>query len=211
VQVENCVVVDCGEAVYFEPTVSDNVGPVLIRSNLFLNVSGGVYLLLHPGASFDSITCLNNEMVLSGGRAGLAICDLCEGPPSGTVTNITALNNIIRYPDWVPRPFSQDLGLFYSDIHHAVFGNNLIALGNPSALRVRQCPSGVMPGAPFEEDCDHPGPGQPGPSTPLPCMDTLQPGYRRAWFQNHDISGLLLPVRISNNGVDGLASEQQWP
>ncbi len=210
-RIENCLVVDCTQAVYYEPVAGENVGPVLIRSNLFLNVAGGVYMLTYPGATFDSITCLDNEIVLSGGGSGLAVCDLCLGPPSGTVTNITALNNIIRYPGWAPRPFSPDWGLFYSDIQHAVFGNNVVALGNASALRVRHCPIGVMPGAPFVEDCDHPGPGTPGPSTPLPCLDTLQPGYRRAWFNNRDLSGVLFPVRTLNNGVDQLAAQQQWP
>jgi len=211
VRVENCLVVDCGEAVYFEPVEGENIGPVLLRSNLFLNVVSGVYTATLPAASLDSITCLNNEMVLTGGGAGLLVCDLCAGPPSGTVTNITALNNIIRYTGWTPRPFSLDLGLAYTDIHHAVYGNNLVALGNAGALRVRHCPIGVMPGATPLEDCDHPNPGPPGPSTPLPCLDTLQPGYRRAWFNNRDISGVLLPVHTFNNGVDQLASQQQWP
>lgn len=210
-RIENCLFADCGTGVYFEPLEGENVGPVLIRSNQFLNVVDGVVMFTHPGATFDSITCLNNEIVLTGGGSGLSVCDLCQGPPSGTVTNITALNNIIRYPGWVPRPFSQDLGLFYSDIHHAVYGNNVVALGNASALRVRQCPIGVMPGTTPMEDCDHPGPFAPGPSTPLPCLDTLQPGYRRAWYNNRDVSGLLLPVRTLYNSVDVLASQQQWP
>ena len=210
-RVESCLVVDCSVGVYFEPTPGEIVGPVLVRSNLFQDVLRGVFIQTHPGAAFDSITCLNNEFVLTGGGSGIAVCDLCLGPPSGTVTNVTALNNIIRYPGWAPRPFSQDLGLLYSDIQHAVFGNNAIALGNPGALLVRHCPVGVTPGAIPVEDCDHPGPGQPGPSTPIPCLDTLQPGYRRAWFHNRDISGLLLPVRTYNNNVEVLASQQQWP
>ena len=68
-----------------------------------------------------------------------------------------------------------------------------------------------MPGATPFEDCDHPNPGPPGPSTPLPCVDTLQPGYGRAWYNNRDISGVLLPVHTFNYGVDQLASQQQWP
>ena len=211
VRVENCRVDNCGAAVSFEPIPGENVGPVLVRSNVFANVGSGVDVLAHPGASMDSITCLNNEMELSGGGGGLLICDLCFGPPSGTVTNITMLNNIIRFPGWAARPFSQDVGLGYWDIQHAVFGNNVIALGNSSALRVRQCPNGAMPGEPPVVDCDHPSPGPPPPSTPVPCMDALQPGYRRAWFDNRDISGALLPVRILNNGADVPASQQQWP
>jgi hypothetical protein len=191
--------------------VGENDGPVLVRSNLFLNVGSGVFILTYPGATFDSITCLNNEMVMYEGGAGLSVCDLCLGAPSGTVTNITALNNIIRYPGWAPRPFSLGWGLYYSDIQNAVFGNNVIALGNSGALQVRGCPTGVTPGAPPFEDCDHPNPGPPGPSTLLPCLDTLQPGYRRAWFNNRDLSGLLLPVRFFNNSAVELASQQQWP
>src|SRR5262249_52269703 len=140
VRVENCLAMDCSKGVYFEPVAGENVGPVLVRSNLFLNVIECVYVLSRPGGTVDSITCLNNEIVLTGGGSGLAVCDLCNGPPSGTVTNITALNNIIRYPGWVPRPSSPDYGVYYSDIHHAVFGNNVIALGNSSELRVRHCP-----------------------------------------------------------------------
>jgi hypothetical protein len=210
-RLEQCMVSECTQGVYYEPVEGENTGSVLIRSNFFQNVNAGVYILAHPAASFDSITCLDNEIVLSGGGSGLFVCDLCAGPPSGTVTNITALNNIIRYPGWTPRPFSPDWGLFYSDIQHAVFGNNVVALGNSSPLRVRQCPIGVMPGAPFVEDCDHPGPGTPGLPTLLPCLDTLQPGYRRAWFNNRDLSGVLFPVRTYNNGVDQLASQQHWP
>src|SRR5258705_3362095 len=194
-RLENCVVEECSQAVYYEPVEGENPGPVLIRSNLFQNVTAGIFILTHPGATLDTITFLNNEIVLSGGGSGLFVCDLCIAPPSGTVTNITALNNIIRYPGWAPRPFSTDWGLFYSDIQNAVFGNNVVALGNASGLRVRQCPIGVMPSPPFKEDCDHPGPGTPGPSTPLPCLDTLQPGSLRGWFNNRDISGVLFPVR----------------
>ncbi len=69
IHVENCVATNCGQAVYFEPesSLDDNVGPVLIRSNQFLKVDNGVYLHLHPAAGFDTLTCLDNEIVLNGG------------------------------------------------------------------------------------------------------------------------------------------------
>src|SRR2546430_2366297 len=67
-QVENCLVSDCQGAVYFEPNPAwgDNNGPVLIRSNLFLHVDYGIALVFSSAAHVDSLTCLNNEMVLTG-------------------------------------------------------------------------------------------------------------------------------------------------
>jgi hypothetical protein len=212
-QIENCLVENCSKAVYFEPDgFVDDVGPVLIRSNRFINVTSGVYLTMHPGTRFDSITCLNNEIVLDGGTGwGLAACDTCDPGPSASITNVTALNNIIRYADWAPRPLSIDGGILYSDIQHAVFGNNLVILGNKQLLRLRHCPSGLILPPPPTEDCD----GQifvpPGEATRPPCLDALLPGYRRAWFNNRNLSGELLPIRFLNNSVDGFASQQQWP
>src|SRR5205807_8523898 len=76
-EIENCLVTDCGEAVYFEPepAVVDNIGPVLIRSNQFLKVYNGISLSFPSSAQFDSVTCLGNEMVLNGaGGSGFAAC-----------------------------------------------------------------------------------------------------------------------------------------
>jgi len=216
IHIENCVVTNCGEAVYFEPEAGfdDNVGPVLVRSNKFVNVDNGVYLLFHPAAAFDSLACLDNEIVLNGrGGWGFQACDTCAGGPSGSITNLTALNNIVRYPDWSPRPASSDGGLFYSDIHHAVFGNNIVSIGTPNPLRVRQCPAGLIPPPPQTETCDSVAPGFPPPSNPVYslCLDVLPTGYRRAWFNNLDLQGTLLKVRIYNTNSDGFASQQQWP
>ena len=124
---------------------------------------------------------------------------------------MTVLNNIIRYADWASHPAYTDGGLYYSDIQQAVFGNNVVALGTASALRVRWCPSGFIPSPEPVEDCDHPLLVPPLPASYPPCLDTLRPGYRRAWFDNRDFSGTLLPVRFSNNNVEGLASQQQFP
>ncbi len=216
VQVENCVASNCNKAVYFEPGQAswDAVAPVLIRSNQFLNVDNGVYLLFHPSSGFYSLTCLDNEIVLSGGGGwGLAACDVCATGPSGSITNMTALNNIVRYPDWSPRPAGIDGGLLYSDIRHAVFGNNVLSIGTPYTLRMRQCPAGLIPPPPPTETCDSIGPGSPPPLDPVypPCLDVLLPGYRRAWFNNRDILGSLLKVRYYNTNSDGFASQQQWP
>jgi len=212
----NCLVSNCAGAVYFEPDRAawDSVGAVLIQSNQFLDVDFGVLVKSHPGARFDSITCLDNEIVLSGKvpfQLGIGACDVCYGGPNGVITNLAALNNIIRYADWGARPAGPDLGLHYSDIHHAIFANNLIALGTPGALRVRGCPSGTTPADPPVEDCDHYDPTPPGPPTPIPCLDSLLPGHRRAWLNNRDQAGQLLQTRIISNGVDVPALEQQWP
>jgi hypothetical protein len=209
--VENCLVTDCNLGVYFEPDPAnlDVVNPVLIRSNRFVNVDSGVYLASHPAATFDSITCSDNEIILAAGRGwGIAICDTCYIGPTASTTNLTVLNNIIRYSDWNERATLGDGGLYYSDIQHAVFGNNVVALGTSSSLRVRGCPSGSIPSLPG--DCDHFVPDPPPPPVSAQCLDILPAGYQRAWFNNWNLSGVLLPVRFLNNGGEGLASQQQW-
>jgi hypothetical protein len=212
--VEHCVVEDCKIGVYFEPEVAnlDDFGSILIRSNQFLNVTHGVYLLHHARSYFDSLTVLRNEIVLDGiGGYGVSACDTCAVGPAGTITNLTCLNNIVRYQDWSMPSWLYGGGLMYSDMQHAVLGNNLIVLDSGRALRVRQCPSGFIPPEIPPEDCDHPSTTPPDPPTYPPCLDVLRPGYRRAWFNNRDLSGQLLPVRFANSGLDGLALQQQWP
>ena len=211
--VEDSLVEDCGVAVYFEPDsdAADDLGHIFIRSNRFINVNYGLDVVSHPGAEFDAITFLDNEIILNGtGGWGFRACDVCSAGPSGSMTNFTALNNIIRYADWLPRPANADGGLSYTDMRHALFGNNVVALGTANSLRVRQCPAGVILPPDPVEDCTYPDPGPPGPTTYPPCVDVLLPGYRRAWFNNCNLSGTLLPVRFSANGVDGLAAQQQW-
>jgi hypothetical protein len=214
--IENCIADDCQVGVYFEPDPNnpDSVGPVIIRSNLFNNVERGISADFHANGRLDSIICIGNEMVLTGTGPrewGFGACDTCDVGPTGSITNVTALNNIIRYADWAPRPAAPDAGLVYSDIHHAVFGNNLIALGNANSLRLRQDPAGYIPAPTVPEDCDHPGFVPPGPPSYAPSVDTLLPGYRRAWYNNRDLSGSLLPVLHYSFGVDGPALQQQWP
>lgn len=208
--VENCYVENCGEAVYFEPEprLWEDYGPVIIRSNQFINVNNGIYIFSHPNGKFRSLTGIGNEITLNlAVSSGFSACDICSVGPSGTITNVTMLDNVIRFPDWSRLPFGLQTGLRYSDIQHAVFGNNLIELGTPHALRVRQCPAGLI--VPDISDCEEPAPPPP-PSYP-PCLDVLPSGYRRVWYNNRDLSGTLLDVRFSNNGVDGPSTQQQWP
>jgi hypothetical protein len=216
VTVENCRVDDCGVAIYFEPEIGvlESVGLVTIRSNRFDNVTTGVSLFLHASARFDSIVCQDNEIVLSGGAVrgwGFVVADVSSPGPSGSITNVTLLNNIVRYADWIARPTVGDSGLYYTDMQNAVYGNNVIALGGVSSIRVRYYPGGQIPGTVPPEDCDHPGTGQPGPTTIPPSLDPLPAGYRRAWFGNRDLTGALTPVRYSEHGVDRSATQQQWP
>jgi len=214
VQVENCQVDDCGAGIYFEPdpTQRENVGSVLIRSNVFLNVNQGVVLQFRPNAQFDSLTCVANEIVLSGvGGSGVAACDTCSVGASGSMTSLTVLNNLVRYADWSVHPENFDVGLVSSDIHNAVFGNNLIVLGTPSAIRVRPCPAGIIYPPPQMETCDFVPLPPPLPPTYPPCLDVLPAGYRRGWFNNRDLQGNQLKVKISDSGVVGLAAQQQWP
>jgi hypothetical protein len=215
VNVENCFVEDCEIGVYFEPDgQTDDVGSVLIRSNQFVNVDHGVFLLFHPGNQFDALTCEGNEIVLSGvpgGGYGIGACDTCSGGLSGSITNLTVLNNVIRYPDWGQRPGAQDVALHYSDIEHAIFGNNVIVQGTTNELRVRRYPAGtVTPVSPAQE-CDNFFLTPPDPPYLLPSVDLLSPGYRRAWFNNRSLTGVLLPVRTVEWGTDRPATQQQWP
>ncbi len=212
VHVENCRVTDCRNGVYFEPDAStDDVGPVLIRSNQFLNVNNGVQIAFHGSAQFDAITCLENEIVLSDARGyGFVAYDNCDTRGGSSITNVTFLDNIVRYADWATRPATTDGGIHYSDIQNAVFGNNLIVLGGLRDLRVRQCntPPAAPSPAPMEPDCNSGG----GP-TPcvLRCLNVLPPDYHRAWFNNRNLGGTLLPVRINIDGLETLAAEPQWP
>jgi hypothetical protein len=195
---------------YYEPYYRDQFGPVLLRSNRFQNVSQGILVSPYPGVQSDSLTLLHNEIVLlPGGRGyGLSLCDVCNVGPSGSMTNLVAVGNVIRYPDWVPRPANgAEGGLQYGDIRHAVFARNLVALGTPNPLRVRQCPAGSIPD-PVLEDCVSYKPA--GPTTIPACLNELRPGYRRAFLGNRDLQGELLPVRFFENLVDGQALEQQW-
>ena len=214
VHVENCLVSDCRTAVYFEPNPGwiNNVGPVLLRSNLFLNVGSGVSMLFYPSAQFGSVTLLGNEIVLAGGvGAGFAACDTCGGGPSGSITNVTALRNIVRYADWSLRPDYLDVGFQSSDFHNAVFGDNLVVLGTRDPLRIRPCPAGLITSPSGVEACDFVIPPPPPPPTYSPCLDVLPPDYRRAWLNNRDLQGNLLSVRYANTNGVGLASQQQWP
>ncbi|HEY5911219.1 MAG TPA: LamG-like jellyroll fold domain-containing protein, partial [Verrucomicrobiae bacterium] len=212
--VENCLVDDCEAAVYFEPDAkgwTDSIGPVLIRTNQFRNVVLGISVDFHPEAHFDSLACQDNEITLSATastqRYGIRICDVCLPGPSASITNLLALRNTVRYPDWAPRLSPVDGGLVYTDIRHAVFGDNLLVLDPAVALRVRQYPAGIVPNVPTPEDCDHPGLVWPGPSTYPPSLDALPPGYRRAWYNNRNLSGLLLPIHYTQWGFDRPASQ----
>jgi hypothetical protein len=211
---ENCIVRDADVAIYYEPdghqfAVTE---PAFFSSNQFINVNYGLYVNSHPGAQVDSLTCIGNEVVLSGILGwGFAACDACAIGPNGSITNLTLLNNVVRYADWAAHPGRNDGGILYSDIHRATFGNNVIALGTFNDFRVRHCPLGLIIPAEPPDDCDYPELPIPGPNTTPPCVDTLRPGYRRSWYNNRGLSGDLLPLRFQNNGIDGLATQQQWP
>ncbi|HXI53230.1 MAG TPA: hypothetical protein VNH84_17055, partial [Candidatus Saccharimonadales bacterium] len=73
----------------------------------------------------------------------------------GVLTNITILNNVIRYGDWGTAPHRGG-GLQASEFQHAIFGNNVVVMDPSQGLRLRQCPSGLLPTPPPQEDCDHP-------------------------------------------------------
>jgi hypothetical protein len=213
IHMENCTVKNCDVAVYFEPDgfATGVVEPSLIRSNQFIDVDSGLYLNFHPGAQLDSITCVGNEIVLNGFNGwGFASCDACAIGPSGSITNLTLLNNVVRYADWSVRPQLRDGGILYSDMQHATFGNNVIVLGTFSDLRVRHCPTGLIVPPEPPDDCDFPVPPPVPHNTYPPCLDLLPSGYRRAWYNNRSISGDLLPVRFLNLGIEGLATQQQW-
>lgn len=214
--VEDCHVEDCGIGVYFEPEIGflQSVGTVLVRSNRFLNVDHGVYLFLHANTVFDTLLAWENDVVFAGRGArgwAFAACDTCEGGQPGTITNFVVLNNRVGYTNWTLRPTGLESGLHASNIRHAVFGQNTIALRNANPLRVRGYPSGVIPAPREYEDCDHPGTGIPGNSTVPPSLDVLPPGYRRAWFGNRDLEGNLHFVRQSRHAADYWATQQQWP
>lgn len=215
--VENCVVENCGEAMYFEPDFNtDYLGTILVRSNRFENVNNGIFVNFHPGRQFGSVIMLDNEVALAPGSGyALSACDICGPGESGSITNVTAVNNLVRYADWQPRWGGREGGFLYSDIHHGVYANNVVALGTFNGLRVRHCPAGSFREPDPPQLCaPHLSPaltpGLPNPPYP-PCVNELLPGYRRAWSNNRDLSGALLEVRFHNFGVDGPALQQQMP
>jgi hypothetical protein len=210
---EDSTVKDCQVAIYYEPDGWEFgvVEPSLFRSNQFINVDWGVYAVFHPGARLDSITCLHNEIVLSGRTGwGFASCDACAIGPSGSITNLTLLNNVVRYADWSTRPDRRDGGILYSDMQHTTFGNNVIVLGTLNELRVRHCPLGLIVPPEPPDDCDFPVLPPTPPNTYPQCLDLLPLGYERSWYNNRSLSGELLPVRFLNSGIEGMATQQQW-
>jgi len=213
--VENCLIERCGMALYYEPdSAIDDIGSIVIRSNRFVNVQRGVWIQFHPGRRLGPMTFTDNEVVLSpAGGMGFGACDICTTGPSGSISNVVALRNVIRYADWQPRPSNNEMGFHYSDMGHAVFANNIVALGTRFGLRVRPCPGGWVPPPVIPQYCPpHP---QPPPSNEQghfpPCVDVPPPGYRRAWLNNRDLSGALLPVSLWNHNVEGFSSQQQPP
>ncbi|HEX6909953.1 MAG TPA: hypothetical protein VF142_06150, partial [Longimicrobium sp.] len=173
VHLEDSRVEDAHIAAYYEPYYGDQFGPVLLRSNRFSNVRQGVVVSSYPGVQSDSLVMLGNEIVLQGsGGYAFSVCDVCNAGPSGSISNVVALGNVVRYADWGPRPSNQDGGLSYTDMRHAVFGNNIVTLGTAHTLRVRQCPAGTIPIYAYE-DCEQIQP--PGPTTTPPCVNTLLP------------------------------------
>jgi hypothetical protein len=210
--VEHSRVENTGYAIYFEPDMAgvDHTAAVLVRSNQFLDVNFGLRMLFHPGAQSTAVVCEDNEVSLAGGW-GFAGCDVCDPGPNASMTNFVLLRNVVHYNDWNRRPLSVlDGGMSYWDIHHAVYVNNVIALGTTNDLRVRQCPSGSYPPLPPFDECVGSPPLPPNNPPYPPCVDVLRPGYRRAWLNNRDLTGALLPVRFYSFGLDGLATDQQW-
>jgi hypothetical protein len=138
----------------------------------------------HPNSQFDSITCIGNEVVLDSAGWGVAACDDCISPGNfgGPITNVVVLNNIVRLGNWALAPANPNpRGLLASNIRNAVFGNNLIQLGNGWDLVVW---------------------------TP---WNDLPPGYRRAWFNSRNLAGALLEVQYYNGSGLEDAHQQQWP
>src|SRR5262249_33425105 len=148
----------------------DDVGAFMVRSNRFVDVTFGIYYLFHADSPYSSVTGLGNEFVLDRRQGwGFLACDICDPGQSGTITNVTMLNNLIRYPDWSSPPGGG--GLLASDIHPAVFGNNILVMDSDKAMRVRPCPSVFIPPPPPTEDCDHPLFIPPQNSSYPPCLD----------------------------------------
>jgi hypothetical protein len=204
---------DCQVGVYWEPELPyDDIGPFLVQSNRFTDVTYGVYFLTHPNSHYGALTILGNDIALDLRESwGFLSCDTCDAGIPGVLTNITILNNVIRYGDW-GTALHRGGGLQASEFQHAIFGNNVVVMDPSQGLRLRQCPSGFLPTPPPQEDCDHAPffPPPPNPNYP-PCLDVLPPGYQRAWFNNRDLTGALLPVRWYHANAEGLATQQQYP
>jgi hypothetical protein len=212
--IENSVAEDCSDGATYEPEagVSFPQPPILIRSNSFINVGTGIGILTHPRSIYNSMVILDNDIALTTSEGwGFVNYDSAEIGPTGILTNLVCLNNVVRYLDWSPRPARAEGGLHYSNIRHAVYGNNLVALGTRNDIRIRNCPAGLIYPPGEIVDCDHPATGiPPDPPYSPPCLDVLPAGYRRAWFNNRDGEGRLLDVRIRNYNVEQLAGQQQW-
>ena len=158
----------------------------------FNNAGGSIARILRLKQSVDSLERMNVQMAKRNGSA--------------TIRTALGLG-----PRWTGIPIgSLHGGILHSDFHHAVIGNNVIMLGTGNDLRVRECPTYAAPLPGPTEDCNQVS-TPPTPVTPLPCLDTLPPGYRRAWFNNRSLTGNLLNVRVLDNGLNRQATQQQWP
>ena len=120
------------------------------------------------------------------------------------------MDNIIRYRDWMERPINRDVGLSASEIHNAVYGNNIITLGGDSTMRVRPCPTGRV-GVPVPEECNEESNDPPGEPTYAACLNVLPEGMRRAWFNNRNHLGELRIITWVEHGRVQEAAQQQWP
>jgi len=147
---------------------------------------------LLPPAQFDSITCLDNEIGIDWFWGwGFIACDTCTPGPSGSMTNVTLLNNIIRYSDWTTRPANLEGGfkprIFTTQCSEITLlrSERQARCGFARALREIFRPRGP------QRTCDSDGPLIPpvsGPPIPLawiPCRLVIA----RAWFNNRDHVG----------------------
>jgi hypothetical protein len=132
-RIENCLASDVHTGVYFEPdAVVRDYGVSLIQSNLFVDVQNGINVAFQPNIQFSSVIAIGNEFVM-GVDAALGFSTFDSGISS--VTNVTALNNVMRFNDRLNQP-GIARAFHSANIHNALFGNNIVVLGGANDLRV---------------------------------------------------------------------------
>jgi hypothetical protein len=123
--IQNCTVDGCEVGVYYEPTATNELCPVVygtpivIQNNLFTNVQSGVYVCYHPGSTIGQVCVISNSFGLLPNAGAFAI-----SAAGGMASAFVILNDTVELANQAPNDSETDYGFFLGDI------SNLIVISN---------------------------------------------------------------------------------